>query len=78
MDWPEGRDFGVLPKEEVTRAEEAPLYNKLPEHEKQYALFMGPVSLWGSSRGGRLLYGALHDKSPQLSREKVSPASLQR
>ena len=25
--------------EEVTRAEEGPLYNKLPENEKQYALF---------------------------------------
>ncbi|KAK4811029.1 hypothetical protein QYF61_015733 [Mycteria americana] len=39
MDWPEGKDFGILPEEEVTRAEEAPLYNKLPENEKQYALF---------------------------------------
>ncbi|KAK4810804.1 hypothetical protein QYF61_008776 [Mycteria americana] len=37
-DWPEGRNFGVSP-EEVTCAEEAPLYNKLPENEKQYALF---------------------------------------
>ena len=39
MDWPEGKDFGISPEEEVTRAEEAPLYNKLPENEKQYALF---------------------------------------
>jgi len=38
MDWPEGRDFGVWP-EEMMHAEEAPLYNKLPENEKQYALF---------------------------------------
>ena len=38
-DWPEGKDFGISPEEEVTRAEEAPLYNKLPETEKQYALF---------------------------------------
>uniref|UniRef100_A0A8B9ZLB8 Uncharacterized protein n=1 Tax=Anas platyrhynchos TaxID=8839 RepID=A0A8B9ZLB8_ANAPL len=38
MDWPEGRDFGV-PTEEVTRAEEAPPYNELPEDRKQYALF---------------------------------------
>ncbi|GAB0207770.1 mitochondrial enolase superfamily member 1 [Grus japonensis] len=36
-DWPE--DFGILPKEEVTCAEEAPPYNKLPENEKPYALF---------------------------------------
>ncbi|KAK4810759.1 hypothetical protein QYF61_007733 [Mycteria americana] len=39
MDWPESKDFGISPEEEVTRAEEAPLYNKLPENEKQYALF---------------------------------------
>ena len=38
MDWPEGWNFGVSP-EEVTHAEEAPLCNKLPENEKQYALF---------------------------------------
>ena len=39
---------------------------------------MGPVALWGSSGGGRLLYGALHDNSRKLPREKMSPASLQR
>ncbi|KAK4829418.1 hypothetical protein QYF61_003982 [Mycteria americana] len=39
MDWPEGKDFKISPEEEVTCAEEAPLYNKLPENEKQYALF---------------------------------------
>ncbi|GAB0179225.1 hypothetical protein GRJ2_000387800 [Grus japonensis] len=38
-DWPEGKDFGMSPEEEVTRAEEAPPYNKLPENEKQYTLF---------------------------------------
>ena len=38
MDWTEGRDFGV-PTEEVTRAEEAPAYNELPEDRKQYVLF---------------------------------------
>jgi len=32
--------IGISPEEEVTRAEEAPLYNKLVENEKQYALFM--------------------------------------
>jgi len=40
MDWPEGKDFGASPEEEVTHAEEAPLYNKLPANEKQYALFL--------------------------------------
>jgi len=39
MDWPEGKDFEALPEEEVTHAEEAPLYNQLPEDEKQYVLF---------------------------------------
>ena len=39
MDRPEGKDFGLSPEEEVTRAEEAPLYKKLPEKKKQYALF---------------------------------------
>ncbi|KAK4806255.1 hypothetical protein QYF61_013399, partial [Mycteria americana] len=39
MDWPEGKDFGISPEEEVMHAEEAPLYNKLPENEKQCALF---------------------------------------
>ncbi|KAK4806944.1 hypothetical protein QYF61_027311 [Mycteria americana] len=38
MDQREGKDFRISP-EEVTRAKEAPLYNKLPENEKQYALF---------------------------------------
>jgi len=39
MNWPEGKDFGASPEEEVTGAEEAPLYNQLPEDEKEYALF---------------------------------------
>ncbi|GAB0186981.1 hypothetical protein GRJ2_001163400 [Grus japonensis] len=38
-DWPEGKDFRILPEEEVTRAEEVPPYNKLTEDEKPYPLF---------------------------------------
>ncbi|GAB0202801.1 hypothetical protein GRJ2_002745700 [Grus japonensis] len=38
-DWPEGKDFGMSPEEEVTHDEEAPPYNKLTEDEKPYALF---------------------------------------
>ncbi|GAB0206701.1 hypothetical protein GRJ2_003135700 [Grus japonensis] len=50
-DWPEGKDFGMSPEEEVTRAEEAPLYNKLPENEKQYALFTdGSCCIMGKHR----------------------------
>ncbi|KAK4826040.1 hypothetical protein QYF61_003939 [Mycteria americana] len=37
-DWPEGKDFRISAEEEVMHAEEVPLYNKLPENEKQYAL----------------------------------------
>jgi len=33
MDWSELKDFGMSPEEEVTCAEEAPLYNKLRENE---------------------------------------------
>ena len=40
MYWPEGKDFATSPVEEVTHAEEAPLYNKLPVNENHYALFM--------------------------------------
>ncbi|GAB0209500.1 protein NYNRIN-like [Grus japonensis] len=38
-DWPEGKDFRMSPEEEVTCSEEVPLYNKLTEDEKPYALF---------------------------------------
>ena len=38
-DWPEGKDFGISLEEEVTHAEEAPLYKKPPENKRQYALF---------------------------------------
>ena len=79
MDWPEVKDFGASPEEEVTRAEEAPLYitscqkirNSMPCSR------MGPVALWGSSGGGRLLYGAPHVKLRKLRKEE-SPAGLQR
>jgi len=51
MDWPEGKDFGASSEEEVTRAEEAPLYNKLPEDKKQYALFKdGSCRIVGKQR----------------------------
>ncbi|KAK4828473.1 LOW QUALITY PROTEIN: hypothetical protein QYF61_026698 [Mycteria americana] len=40
-DWPEGKDFRISLEEEVTRAEETSLYNKLSENEKQYTLFTG-------------------------------------
>ncbi|RMC18074.1 hypothetical protein DUI87_04953 [Hirundo rustica rustica] len=40
--WPEGENFGLTDEEEqeqVTRAEEGPLYNQLPAEETRYALF---------------------------------------
>ncbi|GAB0204116.1 hypothetical protein GRJ2_002877200 [Grus japonensis] len=39
MDWLEGKDFRMSLEEEVTRTEEDPLSNKLPENEKHYTLF---------------------------------------
>jgi len=51
MDWPEGKDCGASPEEEVTCAEEAPLYSKLPEDKKHYALFMdGSCRIVGKQR----------------------------
>jgi len=51
MDWAEGKDFGASPEEEVTRAEEAPLYNKLPEDKKQCAQFTdGSCHIVGKQR----------------------------
>jgi len=35
----EGKDFGMSPEEEVTRAKEAPPCKKLPENEARSALF---------------------------------------
>ncbi|GAB0208578.1 macrophage immunometabolism regulator [Grus japonensis] len=50
-DWPEGKDFGMSPEEEVTRAEEAPPYNKLTEDEKPYAMFIdGSCRIVGKHR----------------------------
>jgi len=51
MDWPEGKDFGASPEEEVTRAEEAPLYNQLPEDKKQDTLLTdGSCRILGKQR----------------------------
>ena len=51
MDWPGGKDFGASPDECVTRADKAPLYNKMPENEKQYALFTdGSCRIVGKQR----------------------------
>jgi len=51
MNWPEGKDFGASRKEEVTRAEEAPLYSKLPEDKKEYTLFTdGSCHIVGKQR----------------------------
>ncbi|KAF4803910.1 hypothetical protein TURU_012335 [Turdus rufiventris] len=42
MNWPQGEDFGLTDEEDqeqVSWAEEAPLYNQLPADETRYALF---------------------------------------
>ncbi|RMC04113.1 hypothetical protein DUI87_19450 [Hirundo rustica rustica] len=52
--WPEGETFGLSFEEEeeqVTRAEEAPPYNELPETERRYALFTdGSCRIVGANR----------------------------
>ncbi|RMC19856.1 hypothetical protein DUI87_03422 [Hirundo rustica rustica] len=52
--WPEGENFGLMDEEEqeqVTRAEEAPPYNQLPEEETRYALFTdGSCRIVGMNR----------------------------
>jgi len=53
--------------EEVTCAEEVPLYNKSPENEKQYALFTD-----GSIGGGKMLCGVPHDKLLKMSKVKLN------
>jgi len=70
MDWPEGKDFGILPEEKAMCAEEALLCDKLPETEKQYALFASGSC--PSVGGGRLLYGVLHNKSQRLLKNQVN------
>ena len=65
MDWPEGKDFGASPEEEVTRAEEAPLYNQLPEDKKQYALFTdGSCRIVGKQRRWK---AAVWSPTPQVA-----------
>lgn len=39
MDYLEDKDFRMSLEEEITCAEGAPLYNKLPENEMQYTSF---------------------------------------
>ena len=39
---------------------------------------MGPVILWESIGGGKLLYEVLHDKLQKLLKEKVNRANLQK
>ncbi|KAF4803487.1 hypothetical protein TURU_015434 [Turdus rufiventris] len=52
--WPEGENFGLTDDEEqeqVSRAEEAPLYNQLPADETRYALFTdGSCCIMGMNR----------------------------
>ncbi|RMC19169.1 hypothetical protein DUI87_03773 [Hirundo rustica rustica] len=79
--WPESETSGLSSEEEeeqVTRAEEAPPYNELPETERQYALFTdGSWRIVGANRNGKLQYGAPHDELHKLPRDKVDQVRLQ-
>ncbi|KAK4806844.1 LOW QUALITY PROTEIN: hypothetical protein QYF61_012565 [Mycteria americana] len=69
MDWPEGKDFGISPEEEVTRAEEAPRTIKYQKMRSNMPCsLMGPVE---SIRDGKLLYGVLYNKLQKLLKEKT-------
>ena len=75
--WPEGKDFGMAPEEEVARAEEALPYTELPDNEKQYALFTdGFCCIVGNTEDGRLLCRAPQDGSQKPLKKKVNQASL--
>ena len=51
VDWPEGKNFGTSPAEEVSQANETPPYNELQENEKKYALFTdGSCRIMGKHR----------------------------
>lgn len=79
MDWPKGKHFRISPEEEVMCAEKAPLYSKLSENEKKYALFTDGYFCIArkSIRGGRLLYGVWPKKLQKLLKEKVNRANMQ-
>lgn len=62
MSWPEGKNFGMSPEEDVAHADNAPLYNKSAECEKRYALFtagschhVGRHQIWKASVWSPLL-----------------------
>ncbi|KAK4810874.1 hypothetical protein QYF61_013282 [Mycteria americana] len=77
IDWPEGRNFRVLP-EEVTHAEEAPLYNRLPENEKQYALFTdGSCCIVGKHQRWKASVWSPTQVTETL-KEKMNRANLQK
>lgn len=69
MDWPESRG-SQAPPEEVAHAKKVPLY-KLPESQNlrinMLWLLMGPVILWKTIRGAKLIFRVAHDKSQKLS-----------
>ncbi|GAB0179580.1 hypothetical protein GRJ2_000423300 [Grus japonensis] len=78
MDWPEGKDFGMSPEEEVACAEEAPLYNKLPENEKPYALFTdGSCCIVGKHQRQKAVWSPTRQVTESAEGE-IKRASLQR
>ena len=78
INWPESKDAGMSPEQEVKRAEEAPPYNELPE-EKRYALFTdGSCCIVGKHDDGRLRCGIPHDEPLKVLRDKVNRANSQR
>lgn len=47
-----------------------PIYQKM--RSNMSCLLMGPVILWETIRGERLMYGVLHNKLQKLLKDKVN------
>ncbi|RMC17806.1 hypothetical protein DUI87_05473 [Hirundo rustica rustica] len=79
--WPEGETFGLSFEEEeeqVTRAEEAPPYNELPETERQYALFTdGSCRIVGANRKWKAAVWSPTRRVAQATEDKVDQVKLQ-
>ncbi|RMB98403.1 hypothetical protein DUI87_25309 [Hirundo rustica rustica] len=79
--WPEGETFGLSFEEEeeqVTRAEEAPPYNELPETERQYALFTdGSCRIVGANRKWKAAVWSPTRRVAKLLKDKVDQVKLQ-
>ncbi|KAJ7412529.1 hypothetical protein WISP_95817 [Willisornis vidua] len=73
--WPEGGNFSLADDEEeesVSRAEEAPPYNQLPDEETRYALFTnGSCRIVGKSQKWKAAVWSLTRRVAEATKEKA-------